>query len=551
MASSLAVSTAHERRRRALRRKLTAAGVVVVVGVATGVGVALAEGSGGAGYRTAVATKGSTVRTLTFSGTVQPVNQAQASFQVSGTVSTVAVTVGQRVTAGQTLATLDTTSLSQQVSLDQTNLATAQAKLTQDESSQASSAQTTAAVAAPGEAVLTAAGPSSGSAGVTQAQQAVVDAQHTADQDTQTAAAALAAAQSACGISTTAQPGSGPPASGSQGSGSGSAVTTTTPSTPDPAACTTALQQAYAAEAQVSKDQQAVQTAEQALAKLLSSEASAAASSPSSAGAKPSSQASTSSVNSAAQLATDQASIDNDEASLVTAQQSLDSATLTAPMNGVVAAIDVSPGQAVTSNSSSRFITITDPGSFETVSSLTTSQVAEVASGDKAEVSVDGQPASITGTVSKIGPVSASSSGYTYPLVVSLDAGAALSELVGGSAAQVTVETAHASDTLVVPTSSVHTTGPGRSYVMVLEGGKEVQTTVRTGVIGQLYTQITSGVSPGAVVVLADPSQAVPSSSTNSSTRLGARAAFFGGGGVIIQRVGGGAGGAGGGGGGR
>jgi HlyD family secretion protein len=39
---------------------------------------------------------------------------------------------------------------------------------------------------------------------------------------------------------------------------------------------------------------------------------------------------------------------------------------------------------------------------------------------------------------------------------------------------------------------------------------------VTVGVIGAIYTQITSGISMDTNVVLADFSQAVPSSSTNS-----------------------------------
>jgi multidrug efflux pump subunit AcrA (membrane-fusion protein) len=546
-----------ERRRRFLWRKLAAAGAVVVLGTAAGVGAAMAEASSSDGYRTAVATTGDATRTLTVTGSVQPVSQAQASFQVPGTVSAVSVSVGQQVTAGQTLATLDAISLSQQVSVDQANLATAQAKLAQDESGQSSSgsAQAASVVTSGQTAVLTSvltavgSGSGSGSGSLAQAQQAVVSAQHTADLDIQASAAALASAQSACGTS-----GSGKPPSGQGGSGGTPSTTTTSTTTPtttttsttttsttgpgptDASACSTALQQAYAAEQQVSKDQQAVQTAEQALAKILSSQASAGSGSSSSGTKSPSSPVSTTATDSAAQLATDQASIDNDEASLVSAEQALGNATLTAPIGGVIAAIDLAPGQAVTANSSSHFITVTGPGSFETVSSLTTSQVSQVATGDAAAIMVDGQSEMLEGTVTKVGPVSVSGSSYTYPVVVSLNAGPGATALVGGSAAQVQIQVAHATGTLVVPTSAVHSTAPGRAYVMVLRGGKEVRTTVRTGVIGQLFTQITSGISAGTVVVLADPSQAVPSSSANS-TGLGGRAAFFGVGGAGVGRV--------------
>ena len=67
-----------------------------------------------------------TVRqTLAVSGTADPVNQGTADFQVAGTVSGVNVTVGQQVTAGQTLASLDTTTLAQNVSSAQSTLTSA------------------------------------------------------------------------------------------------------------------------------------------------------------------------------------------------------------------------------------------------------------------------------------------------------------------------------------------------------------------------------------------------------------------------------------------
>ena len=69
----------------------------------------------------------------------------------------------------------------------------------------------------------------------------------------------------------------------------------------------------------------------------------------------------------------------------------------------------------------------------------------------------------------------------------------------------------------MVPTSAVHTTTTGSSYVMTLTSGQDVRTPVKVGVVGDVYTQITSGLSAGTQVVLANKSEAVPSSSSNST----------------------------------
>lgn len=237
-----------------------------------------------------------------------------------------------------------------------------------------------------------------------------------------------------------------------------------------------------------------------------------------------------------AQLATDQASIDTDQASLVEAQQELAAATLTSPISGTVAAIGLSAGQPVAAGSTSATVTIVSSGSYETTASLSTQQVAGVKDGDSAQLTVDGINGTYSGRVTSVGPVDISGSSYTYPVVVALTS--PTGQMAIGSATRITVFLDHASNVTAVPTSAVHTAGPGSSYVYLVERGREVTQKVAVGVVGPVYTQITSGLGVGERVVLADPSQAVPASSTNATIAGGVRA----GGGVIRALLGGGAG---------
>ena len=57
-------------------------------------------------------TTGTIQQTVASSGTIEPASQANLNFAVSGTVTAVNVKAGQTVTAGQVLATVDTTALS-------------------------------------------------------------------------------------------------------------------------------------------------------------------------------------------------------------------------------------------------------------------------------------------------------------------------------------------------------------------------------------------------------------------------------------------------------
>ena len=72
-------------------------------------------------------------KTVTGSGTLTPTVQEDVSFEVSGTVTSVAVAAGETVTAGQTLATVDTLQLNADLLSAKATLASAQARLAESE----------------------------------------------------------------------------------------------------------------------------------------------------------------------------------------------------------------------------------------------------------------------------------------------------------------------------------------------------------------------------------------------------------------------------------
>src|SRR5664279_2257883 len=130
--------------KRARRWAAAAAGGAVAL-VAVSAAYA-ASGSSGPAYRTAPVSRGPVEQTLDVTGTISPVSQAALVFPVSGRVTSVAVTAGQHVSAGQVLARLDTSTLLVQVSQDQAAVAAAQAKLASDQNSQTAGTTSTAPV---------------------------------------------------------------------------------------------------------------------------------------------------------------------------------------------------------------------------------------------------------------------------------------------------------------------------------------------------------------------------------------------------------------------
>jgi multidrug efflux pump subunit AcrA (membrane-fusion protein) len=120
--------------------------VVVIVGASLGLPLWLTSGSStptGLSVTTVTVpvTTGNIAQTVPSSGTIEPASQADLNFAVSGTVTAVDVKAGQTVTAGQTLATVSTTALSEDVSAAQAQVTAAEDRLASDEASGAVASQ--------------------------------------------------------------------------------------------------------------------------------------------------------------------------------------------------------------------------------------------------------------------------------------------------------------------------------------------------------------------------------------------------------------------------
>ncbi|GAB2999583.1 biotin/lipoyl-binding protein [Amycolatopsis acidiphila] len=131
------------------KRRWVYATVAVVVLVAAGVTVwGVTRPATAPSYRLVAASTTTLKQTVSSSGTIEPAQQSDLDFGVSGQVTAVNVAVGQQVTAGQALATVQSASLSAGVAQAQSALASDQSKLSSDESNGASSAQVSADEAA-------------------------------------------------------------------------------------------------------------------------------------------------------------------------------------------------------------------------------------------------------------------------------------------------------------------------------------------------------------------------------------------------------------------
>ncbi len=539
--------------------------VVVVVLVAAGLIAWQLTRPSGPAYRTALVSTGTAVASLSSVGTVTPVNQANLNFDVAGTVGAVDVTVGQQVTAGETVASLDSTPLKNAVIADQASLASAQATLASDEASQTaatttSSDSTTTTTAATLTSVTTSGSggsPGGGSPGggtsgggsqsVAQLQAKLVADQKQEDADSAAASAALATATSVCTAPSTPATTSAPASTTSN-----TTTTTTPPTTPT---CTEALSAASAAQttltgdiATVASDEAALTTALEAAASSSSGAGStgstggsAAAPTSGSTGSantgKPSAGSSSTAssgassgaagssgkakVVTAQKLALDQSDIDVAQANLDSAQQSLASADLVSPISGTVGSVTLTVGSSVSAGSSStsgQVVVLGSGNSYQVVATVPVASISKVAVGQQALVTPDSSGTAVPGTVTGIGVLATSgTTSTTYPVTVTIQSPGL--GLFSGGEAGVSIVTGRAVGVTTVPTSAVHTEGTVHLVTEVV-GTTTKQVKVTTGIVGAVLTQITSGVKPGEQISIATMDLPVPSSST-TSTRSG------------------------------
>lgn len=489
------------------RRRRAIAAAVVVALVASGLLAATAFGADNTSYRTATVGKHDVDSLLNGVATIEPVSQASVAFPASGTVATVNVKVGDSVTIGQALASLDPESLTE--SLHQKQAALAQAEVTLEQALNGESVSGGNNATGNNPVQLNAVtSPPAVATDLGAAQQAVLEAQKRVDAALNTASSALDAATTVCAAA-------------------GVGTTTPDPATPEAlTACQTATKDVLTAQRAVSTAQQELAAAAQSLDALLAEQAARGATTGTNdvpandapagnSGGTNQPNGTTGSSPSAADLVAYQKAVDAAAAEVAVAEQSIAQATIVSPIAGTVEAMNVAVGDEVDGASTTATIVVVGAGGFEATTTVSVDDITDVKVGQKATLLPDGSKRALGGTVSSISIApDASASSTSYRVVIGLDDPGA--DLDNGSTGSVAIVTESSRSGLAVPTSAV--TAPGnRHTVTVLDGTTTERVPVEVGVVGETWTEITSGVSAGQVVVLADLSEPLPGSATESS----------------------------------
>jgi macrolide-specific efflux system membrane fusion protein len=187
--------------------------VIVVAGAGVGVWLGTRQSSTAAALtvttETVAVTTGTMQQTVASSGTIEPGQEADLDFAVSGQVNAVKVAAGDKVKKGEVLATVGKSALQAELASAQSSLTAAQAKLTSDQAASATASQIDS-----DDASVT-----SARAQVTAAQTDLTDASLTSTLNGTVAAVALTVGQDVSGSSSTGSSNTGSSSTGSSGAG--------------------------------------------------------------------------------------------------------------------------------------------------------------------------------------------------------------------------------------------------------------------------------------------------------------------------------------------
>ncbi|MGW1059553.1 efflux RND transporter periplasmic adaptor subunit [Micromonospora rubida] len=185
------------------------------------------------------------------------------------------------------------------------------------------------------------------------------------------------------------------------------------------------------------------------------------------------------------------------EATLAEAREALAGTTITAPIRGTVLSVAGKVGSKVARGAT--LITLADTYTMQVEATFPEADAAALAVGQDATLALADQPdQAFPATVVQVDPVG-NSDGTLVRYGVVLSFSDAPDDLLVGQSAAVTVETGSVPDALRVPSTALHETAEGTGTVRV--GTNSEPRTVTVGLRGGQYTEITSGLSVGDLVL--------------------------------------------------
>ncbi|MCI2974688.1 MAG: efflux RND transporter periplasmic adaptor subunit [Ferrimicrobium sp.] len=239
-----------------------------------------------------------------------------------------------------------------------------------------------------------------------------------------------------------------------------------------------------------------------------------------------------------ATIQADQATVTADTTALDTAKQNLSDASLYAPFDGTVTAVDLATGQSVGPSSGGSAtkaqtvgITIESSSSWVVNAAVSDANISGVQDSEQATVSVQGTSSNVYGTVTSVGLVATTSSGVaTFPVTISVTGDP--KGLYAGLPATVSIVTKVEPDVIEIPTLAVHSLSSS-PYVLESTRSGQRKVPISVGSITGAEVVVTKGLASGDKIVEDVPSFAGATGTTSIGRGAFGRRGAFGGGGAF------------------
>jgi multidrug efflux pump subunit AcrA (membrane-fusion protein) len=248
-------------------------------------------------------------------------------------------------------------------------------------------------------------------------------------------------------------------------------------------------------------------------------------------------------------LPTAEANLLSAELSVKSARQEVRETTLRAPISGTIASISGSVGETVSGGSgngnsegssptaageeeaggSESFMVLAQLHRLKMEVSFSEADIGKVREGQTATVAIDSMEGTeLAGKVTKVSvlPSEGSSSVVEYPATILLTQSA--KGLRAGMSASAEVVVEQVKNALTVPSEAISQAAGGKT-VTVEEDGKEVTKTVTTGLAGDETTEVMSGVKAGQTLVLPEATVAAAGEGSGGGSLEELRSAAGGG----------------------
>lgn len=184
-------------------------------------------------------------------------------------------------------------------------------------------------------------------------------------------------------------------------------------------------------------------------------------------------------------------------------QQQYTELTITSPINGNVLNLPIKKGQLVQAGQT--LLVIGTPNRLEAYAEILSNEVVKVKKGQTAKISfADSQGQTLHGRVKEIYPQAQEKLSALnvlerrVPVVVSLDENGPLQP---GYEVKVAIQYATHNKALVIPREALISGSGGEDQVRIVQSGRTVTRTVKTGLKNQSQVEILKGLLPGDLVV--------------------------------------------------